>query len=117
MTSLFPDVSFQEAFPEVKSFRIEYEHTETRIEPLGVRNGVMTELNGNKELRCKWHRCKQGGFAIQQEILTPLVSKGETTGEGLIFCHGHEFLDKRNKPSCPNRLRYRVFIEYNDRKE
>lgn len=113
MTSLFPDEPLGKAIPEIKSFCIEYEHTEARI-PKDERKGMMTEQNGNKELACKWQRCKKGGFSIQQAILSPMVSKRETKSEGLLPCFGHEYLDKRNQPPCPNRLRYSITIEYHE---
>jgi len=105
-------VKFEEAFPEIKTLRVEC--TE---EGYGARNPITriyTEKNTPGEyIDCHNPLCYNGGFSIGQ-ILREMVQKREKHWEGTKFCQGYEGSPKgrRKYRSCINSWKVKVDIEY-----
>ncbi len=105
--------TFAKKYPQIKSVRIEYEQMESRLAK-DERKGWLTETNVPPTLPCMWKQCHEGGFAIESQIIQWMISKQMTVMEETLSCCGHEVLDRRQHPKCPNYLKFKATIEFHD---
>jgi len=103
---------FKEAFPEIKSLRVEIEQDKWLFhsKPTDHRTSVFTEHNIPPTVSCRNLRCQQGGIELQQTIYF-MVQNRETQKSLDGICNGHEGTPKGRRIGNPCDNGYAVNIE------
>lgn len=112
--------SFDEAFPQIATIRIDYVEVGEGVNGWGTREGedvgrvILTDKNQIGEyLRCRNRLCYGGGFAVGN-LIRDMVYKKETEREGLETCGGYEGSPKGHKRyrDCMNYFKFKIAITY-----
>lgn len=108
------ETTFLLKYPQVKSLHIEYEQMENRLDK-DRRRGSLNEHTIRVNLSCNWGRCNEGGFPIEDQIISRMLYKQTTDLEGTLACTGHEKLGRNIQGSdCTNYLKFKAHIVYHD---
>jgi len=114
--------SFEEAFPQIESIKVEYEALSEHAlwwgprDPMESRAYVLVDKKRIGEfLPCPNSKCYGGGFSIG-EVIRDMVRNKETAKEGTGHCRGYEGSPKGRKRyrDCRSRFTYKVSIVYRD---
>ena len=96
---------FADAYPQIKTIRIEYEQTKGE-------SGILDETNITNTFPCDASSCEDGGFRIG-DLLMHTTSTGNGEIDQTLNCTGHERGSKgKNMKPCLNRLKVNVRITY-----
>jgi hypothetical protein len=106
-------MTFAERYPQIKSLYVEYEQMDNRLQP-GEGKGSLTELHIPPMLPCKWKHCREGGFAIEQQIIARMVRDRSTKFVDTLSCIGHEMEGRKPGYHCTNHIEFKATIEYHD---
>lgn len=104
--------SFAEAYPNVRTLRVEaIEHGEVRNE--WQRRNTYSETDLPSQIPCSNPHCKQGGFDLNTTFLF-LTHDNKTQYETTLYCPGHEGSPKgrRKGDACFNYLEVKVEVIY-----
>jgi len=102
--------TFEEAFPEIKDIKFEY-----NLWPSGGGPFVLNKSNLVGIVTCPNPLCTEGGFEIDFELSLNVFRKKLNHYEGAITCCGHEHMGSRWKVRrCLNHLSYKVDVEYKE---
>ena len=106
-------VTFAKKYPQIKEVQIAYEQMESRL-PRDGRKGILTESGIQHTMPCGWKNCLGGGFPIEEQIISRMVSNRLTELEGTVRCDGHEMLGGKIGYHCTNYLEFKAKITYHD---
>jgi len=108
-------VPFEQAFPEIKSFRAEVQTLSEGSRHVNYISVYTMDNKPGEYIDCRNPLCYNGGFSIGQ-ILRDMVSKRQTHYEGSALCQGYEGSPKgrRHYRSCLSFWKIKVDIEYKE---
>jgi hypothetical protein len=100
-----PEMTFREAFPTIKSIRVEVVQGDSLSwNPSEPR--IYSQSNFGEYVECR-ERCQDGGFRIG-ELVHEMEKRREVDREITAYCQGRE---KRTQRRCKNRFSVEIHIE------
>lgn len=105
--------SFREAYPDVKSLRLEGRERGDLASGMGQRDVHYTESNIPGNIPRGNPRCQQGGYDLNPVVMT-LTGSRDTSYEIDWSCNGHEGTPKGRRigDPCMNSIRATLTITY-----
>ena len=105
--------SFREAYPDVKSIRLEGQELGDLASGMDRRNVHYTESDIPGSIACGNPRCQQGGYDLNALVMT-LTGSRDTSYEIDWSCDGHEGTPKGRRigDPCMNSIRATITITY-----
>jgi len=114
-----PTNNFREAYPKVKSIRVEVRPDGEGFEPMHGQTHwleVYTESNIPTTINCRNPRCYGGGLDLDYLIRWSVVESRQTGFETTLPCRGHEGSPKgrKNCGPCDTHFKVKVTVVYKD---
>jgi hypothetical protein len=108
-------VPFEEAFPEIKDFRIEVQTLSEGSKFVDYISVYTMQNKPGEYIDCRNPLCYNGGFSIGQ-ILREMVRKKQSDYEGSALCQGYEGSPKgrRQYRSCTSHWKVKVHVNYKE---
>jgi len=115
MRNLFPQqTSFKEAYPEIKSLRIEISQDRFGFytQPQNDQKIILTESNITPKIPCINPLCQRGGINIEK-LVSFMIPHRSQEDEFEETCPGHEGSTRnRSAPPCDNTSIVKISIIY-----